>query len=150
MASGIVLMKRWGSPVPMLAMTSWQLIAGGLVLVPLALLMEGLPSTVTLPNIAGFLWLGVVGTGMAYSLWFRGVGRLPVARVSLLGLLSPVVAITLGWVIAGQAMTPVQLWAWVSCWRRCSWGRPAVGRAVAAPQRAPSLERAVVPGPARP
>jgi probable blue pigment (indigoidine) exporter len=32
-----------------------------------------------------------------------------VARVSLLGLLSPVVAITLGWIIAGQAMTPIQL-----------------------------------------
>ncbi len=109
MASGIVLMKRWGSPVPMLAMTSWQLIAGGVVLLPIALAMEGLPPVITLPNIVGFLWLGVAGTGLAYSLWFRGVGRLPVARVSLLGLLSPVVAITLGWVIAGQAMTAVQL-----------------------------------------
>ncbi len=109
MASGIVLMKRWGSPVPMLALTSWQLIAGGLVLLPVALVIEGPPPAVTLPNIVGFLWLGVVGTALAYSLWFRGVGRLPVARVSLLGLLSPVVAITLGWVIAGQAMTGVQI-----------------------------------------
>lgn len=109
MASGIVLMKRWGSPVSLLAMTGWQLVAGGVVLLPIALVMEGLPAAITLSNIVGFLWLGVVGTALAYTLWFRGVGRLPVAQVSLLGLLSPVVAITLGWVIAGQAMTPVQI-----------------------------------------
>jgi probable blue pigment (indigoidine) exporter len=102
-------MKRWGSPVSLLAMTSWQLIDGGLVLLPIALVMEGLPSAITLPNVVGFLWLGVVGTAIAYTLWFRGVGRLPVARVSLLGLLSPVVAIALGWIIAGQAMTPIQI-----------------------------------------
>ena len=31
MATGVVLTKRWGSPVPLLAFTSWQLIAGGVL-----------------------------------------------------------------------------------------------------------------------
>ena len=36
MATGVVLTKRWGRPVPLAAFTSWQLIAGGLMLTPLA------------------------------------------------------------------------------------------------------------------
>ena len=39
---------------------------------------------------------------------FRGIERLPVARVSLLGLISPIVATTAGWLVLGQTLTPVQ------------------------------------------
>jgi len=108
MASGVVLTKRWGRPVPLLAFTAWQLVAGGLVLAPLALALEGLPPTLSRGSVAGYLWLGSVGTAVAYSLWFRGIERLPVARVSLLGLLSPVVATSAGWLVLGQTLTPVQ------------------------------------------
>ena len=31
MATGVVLTKRWERPVPLLAFTSWQLVAGGFV-----------------------------------------------------------------------------------------------------------------------
>ena len=108
MATGVVLTKRWGRPVPLLAFTAWQLVAGGLVLAPLALAVEGLPPALGPDNVAGYLWLGSVGTAVAYSLWFRGIERLPVARVSLLGLLSPIVATTAGWIVLGQTLTPVQ------------------------------------------
>ncbi len=108
MATGVVLTKRWRRPVPLLAFTAWQLVAGGLVLAPLALALEGLPPTLSRGSLAGYLWLGSVGTAVAYSLWFRGIERLPVARVSLLGLLSPVVATTAGWLVLDQTLTPVQ------------------------------------------
>ncbi len=108
MATGVVLTKRWGRPVPLLAFTAWQLVAGGLVLTPLALALEGLPPSLGAGHLAGYLWLGSVGTAVAYSLWFRGIERLPVARVSLLGLLSPIVATTAGWIVLGQTLTPVQ------------------------------------------
>src|SRR4051794_40456885 len=45
MATGIVLSKRWPSPAPVLATTGWQLLAGGLVVLPLALVIEGAPPT---------------------------------------------------------------------------------------------------------
>lgn len=95
-------------PVPLLAFTAWQLLAGGLVLAPFALAIEGLPPSLGPRNLAGYLWLGSVGTAVAYSLWSRGIERLPVARVPLLGLLSPVVATTTGWLVLGQALTPAQ------------------------------------------
>ncbi|MDX2381348.1 MAG: EamA family transporter [Acidimicrobiia bacterium] len=109
MAAGIVLTKRWGRPVPLLAFTSWQLIAGGLLLLPLTATIEGIPTTMTGTNIAGFVWLATLGTALAYVVWFRGVQRLPVARVSILGLLSPVTAATIGWIALGQQLSIGQL-----------------------------------------
>ncbi len=109
MATGVVLTKHWGRPVPLGAFTSWQLIAGGLFLVPLTLLIEGPPPALTATNVAGFAWLGLIGTAVAYVLWFRGIQRLPVASVSLLGLLSPVVATTIGWIVVGQSLSVGQL-----------------------------------------
>ena len=108
MAMGVVLTKRWGRPTSLLAFTSWQLIAGGLFLLPLALMVEGVPQNISTANIAGFLWLSSVGTAVAYALWFRGIQILPVAQVTLLGLFSPVIAAIAGWVVLGQSLSPTQ------------------------------------------
>ncbi|MGK2946991.1 MAG: EamA family transporter [Acidimicrobiales bacterium] len=109
MATGVVLTKRWGRPVPLLAFTSWQLVAGGLVLLPVALVVEGAPPALTGANLLGYLWLATGGTAVAYALWFRGIASLPVARVSVLGLLSPVVATLAGWLLLEQTLTTTQL-----------------------------------------
>lgn len=110
MASGVVLSKKWGAPAPLLAVTGWQLVAGGLLLLPVTLLVEGSPPTVlTGENIAGYVYLSLLGTATAYALWFRGIRTLPATSVALLGLLSPVVAATAGWLLLDQGLTPGQL-----------------------------------------
>ncbi len=109
MATGVVLTKHWGRPVGLLAFTSWQLIAGGLVLLPLTVAVEGPPPTLTATNLAGFAWLAIFGTAIAYSLWFRGIQNLAVAQVSILGLLSPLVAAVVGWIALDQNLTGGQL-----------------------------------------
>ena len=109
MATGVVLTKRWGRPVPLVAFTSWQLIAGGLLLLPIALAVEGTPPPLDGRNLAGFAWLAIGGTAVPYVLWFRGVARLPVGQVSLLGLASPVVATITGLVVLGQTLTAAQI-----------------------------------------
>ena len=109
MAAGVVLTKRWGRPAPLLVFTAWQLVAGGLLLAPLAYALEGPPPGMSFANSAGFLYLGLVGTGLAYALWFRGIGRLPASSVSFLGLLSPVFAATLGFLVLGETLAPAQL-----------------------------------------
>jgi probable blue pigment (indigoidine) exporter len=109
MATGVVLSKRWRSPVPVLATTGWQLVAGGLLLLPVSLVVERpLPATLTMANLAGYGYLTVVGAALAYPLWFRGVGRLSATEVTFLGLLSPVVATALGWLVLHQELGPVQ------------------------------------------
>jgi probable blue pigment (indigoidine) exporter len=109
MATGVVLTKRWGRPVGVMTATGWQLTAGGLLLAPLALALEGPPPAWTGSNWAGAAWLAVVGTGVAYGLWFRGIGRLSVTSLSFLGLMSPLVATGLGWAVLDQSLTPSQV-----------------------------------------
>lgn len=108
MATGVVLTKRWVRPTALLTATGWQLTAGGLALLPVALLLEGLPPALTPGNIAGYAWLSLVGTGLAYTLWFRGIDRLPVSALTFLGLLSPLVATLLGWIVLDQGLSTVQ------------------------------------------
>jgi probable blue pigment (indigoidine) exporter len=131
MATGVVLTKYWGRPVPLLAFTSWQLIAGGLMLVPVALAVEGMPPHLTGHNLLGFLWLATGGTALAYSLWFRGIERLPVSRASLLALMSPVVATAAGWLIAHQTLKIAQIvgaaLVLAAVWLG-QWSRPTVPR----------------------
>ncbi len=109
MASGTVLTKKWGSPVPLLSFTAWQLMAGGLLLLPMALIVEGIPSVITPKQGLGFFYLGTVNTGLAYTLWFRGIGRLPATTMPMLGLLSPVVALLLGYILLQQQLALPQL-----------------------------------------
>ncbi|MEU8107796.1 EamA family transporter [Nonomuraea muscovyensis] len=110
MAAGIVLTKRWGRPEGVGAATiaGWQLTAGGLVLVPLALAFEGLPPALDLRAIGGYAWLSVVGALLSFLIWFHGIGKLPVVAVSFLALLSPMVATILGWLFVGESLTPWQ------------------------------------------
>jgi probable blue pigment (indigoidine) exporter len=115
MSLGTVLGRRWGVPdgfaerrTALLALTGWQLAAGGLLLAPAALLVEGPPPALGWANAAGFAYLSLVGTAGAYYLWFGGVTTLPPAQVTLLGLLSPVVAAALGWLVLDQSLSAGQ------------------------------------------
>lgn len=108
MAVGTVLSKRWGRPAGPVPYAGWQLTAGGLVIVPLALAVEGGPPRLDGPALAGYVWLGLLGAALAYTLWFRGVGRMPAGAVAFLPLISPLVAAVLGWLVLGETLTPFQ------------------------------------------
>ncbi|MDG9721445.1 EamA family transporter [Streptomyces sp. DH41] len=111
MSAGTVLTKRWGRPegVGPLALTGWQLAAGGLLIAPLALLAEGAPPALDAQAVGGYLYLALANTALAYWLWFRGIGRLSATQVTFLGPLSPLTAAVVGWAALGEALTPVQL-----------------------------------------
>ncbi|WLW54950.1 EamA family transporter [Streptomyces sp. YU58] len=111
MSAGTVLTKRWGRPegVGPLALTAWQLTAGGLLIAPLALLVEGAPPALDGRAIGGYLYLALANTAIAYWLWFQGIGRLTATQVTFLGPLSPLTAAVVGWAALGQSLTPVQV-----------------------------------------
>lgn len=103
-----MLSRKWQLPVSALSFTAWQLTAGGLVLLPLALIVEPPLPPLSVTNLAGLVWLGLIGAAATYALWFRGVARLETGAVSMLGMMSPVTAVTLGWFWLGQSLSPVQ------------------------------------------
>ncbi|MGO4487028.1 EamA family transporter [Microbacterium sp. 2RAF4] len=107
---GMILTKRWGRPVGVgpVSYAGWQLSAGGMLLLPVTLMVEGVPREIDGDAALGYLWLATAGGIVAYTLWFRGVQQLPVIAPGLLALLSPIVATLLGLVVAGERFTAPQ------------------------------------------
>jgi len=109
MSVGVVLTKKWASDQPPIVTTAWQLIAGGAFLAVLTITLEPLPAQPpSLSNIAGYVYLTLIGTALAYLLWFRGIKLLPTRVPAFLGLLSPIVALTIGGLIAHETLTLAQ------------------------------------------
>jgi len=105
MAAGTYFSRRWPLTLPVLPFTGWQLLLGGVMLAPAA---WGLDPALPLLSVAqglGYAYLSLGGALVAYVLWFRGIARLAPAAVSSLSLLSPLVAVGLGWAWLGQSVT---------------------------------------------
>ncbi|MDH6579066.1 EamA family transporter [Kitasatospora sp. MAP5-34] len=138
MASGTVLTKKWGRPpgVSLRVFSGWQLLAGGLVLLPLTVLVEGLPTHLTPVNVFGYGYLALISSAFAYPLWFRGIEQFTPSAVTFLALLSPVVASLVGYLVLDQSFTVWQLT-----------GIAMILLAVVGGQRSPAPRSAAVPAP---
>ncbi len=108
MAAGTVLSRRWQPDVSPLTFTTWQLTAGGLLLLPVSLLLEPALPPLTLLNISGLLYLGLIGAALTYLFWFRGLAILGPNSVASLGFLSPLTAVLLGWFVLDQQLSLLQ------------------------------------------
>ncbi|MEU0389552.1 EamA family transporter [Streptomyces chartreusis] len=148
MSAGTVLTQRWGRPegVGPLALTGWQLTAGGLLIAPLAFLVEGAPPALDGRAVGGYLYLAVANTAIAYWLWFRGIGRLTATQVTFLGPLSPLTAAVVGWAALGQSLTPLQLAGMALAFGATVAGQIGPRRKAVAPRTLAS-ERGVRPSP---
>ncbi|MBA0165995.1 MULTISPECIES: EamA family transporter [Pectobacterium] len=109
MATGVWLTRRWRIDLPILPLTGWQLFLGGIMLAPVAWLVDAPLPVLTLPQWGAYAYLCLAGAVLAYGLWFRGVSRLPTVAVASLGLLSPLTAVVLGWALLSQSMTGTAL-----------------------------------------
>ncbi|WP_272536353.1 MULTISPECIES: EamA family transporter [unclassified Providencia] len=108
MAAGTVLSRRWQPPVSALTFTSWQLTAGGLVLLPFAIVFEPALPPLSSLNLIGLGYLTLIGGALTYALWFRGLAILGPSSVASLSFLSPVSAVVLGWFYLNQQLSTLQ------------------------------------------
>ncbi|HWL02974.1 MAG TPA: EamA family transporter [Microbacteriaceae bacterium] len=99
-----VLAKRWADGTPVMAVTAWQLVIGGALLVPFAFGFEGLPPVVDGLGWAGYAFMTLIATALAYWAWFTGLSKLPAATVGIVGLLNPVTGVLLGTLAAGELL----------------------------------------------
>ena len=106
-----VLTKRWGRPEGMtsVGVTGWTFLLAGLTLLPITLIIEGLPRHLTARNVAGLIYLVVISGIVAYAIWFWGLERLSASAVTFLTLLNPVTAALLGWVVLDQRLNSWQI-----------------------------------------
>ncbi len=145
---GYVLAKRWSRDVDVFSLTSWQLVAGGLLLAPVAVLVEGRPPALGPSALAGFGYVTVVATAVAFAAWFTGLRHLPAGTVGLIGLLNPITGVLLGTLAGGETLVVHQVYGLVLVLAGVLLGQPALGallsRASRRGRRAPAS-----PGPWR-
>jgi len=127
MALGTVLARRWRPDVSLLTFTAWQLAAGGIQLLVLALVLAPAPPVIDATGFWALAYLAIPGAAITFLFWFHGVARLEPARVSSLGLLSPLMAVMLGWVFLGQSLDAQQM-AGVALTLASVWASQNAGR----------------------
>lgn len=106
---GAVLTVKWRKDVHLVDVTCWQLIAGGLILMPAALLVEGTPPHLDGSALLVLAFITVVATALANLCWFHGLSRLAPTQVGTIGLLNPLTGIGTGVVLAGESMRSTQV-----------------------------------------
>lgn len=102
---GYVLANRWQGEVEVLPLTAWQLVAGALVLLPVAVAVEGAPPALDGTAALGFAYVSLVATAVANVAWFAALRHLGPSTVGLVGLLNPVTGVLLGTVLAAEVLT---------------------------------------------
>jgi drug/metabolite transporter (DMT)-like permease len=104
---GTVYMKWARMKGDLLAITFWQVVVGMVVFAAAYLVFEGLPKYEPLQwrTWGGLLFNGILGTGIAYFIWFNIIGRLSTAMASLGSLINPVVGVIGAVILLGDRPT---------------------------------------------
>lgn len=108
-ALGAILMKRWNDGTPVLAVTAWQLVIGGLELLLVAAVFEGPPPAATPTEFVAFAYISLIATALGFFCWFSGFRHLPAGVVGVIGLLNPVTGVALGVLVSGETLSTLQL-----------------------------------------
>jgi len=89
------------------AVAAWQLVVAFLFVAACVPLVEGSLhiTQARLPALIGTVFTGVIGSGLAYFLWFKIIGRLPAMTASLGILSAPVIGVISTVVMLGERPT---------------------------------------------
>jgi len=106
-AAGTVYMKWARIKGDLLAITFWQIVIGIVAFAVGYLMFVGLPKFEPLQwrTWGGLLFNGILGTGIAYFIWFNIIGRLSTAAASLGSLANPVVGVIGAAILLGDRPT---------------------------------------------
>ncbi|VAW41792.1 Permease of the drug/metabolite transporter (DMT) superfamily [hydrothermal vent metagenome] len=109
-AVGNVLLKRLAGQVDILMAIGWQFVLGGLPLFRLAWLLET-PEQVVWNGtfVAVLLALGLLGTAVAFALWFSLLHRTELNRLNTATFLTPAFALIIGALFFGESFGWVEV-----------------------------------------
>ncbi len=94
-----------------MAFSAAALLMGSLIAVPIALLVEGLPSAPTLPALAGMLYLGIFPTALATIMLVFIVKTAGPPFLSLVNYQVPIWAVIIGMVVLKEELPSSFIWA---------------------------------------
>lgn len=96
------VIPRYG-PLPV---TAFAALSGGLIILPIALTVEGLPfASYGMADWAGMTYLTVFGTALGYWLYIYGIGHVGAGAGSMTFFLKPFAAAWFAWLILGETFS---------------------------------------------
>lgn len=109
--ASVIIMNKFIKDIRDEEKTLVQLGAAGISLIPYVLLTESFTSISTASGISVMLLIvvGVLHTGVAYSMYFGSIDKLNVQTVAIFGYIDPVVALILSAVILHETFTWIHL-----------------------------------------
>jgi len=105
--AGTIYMKWARIQGDLMAITFWQVVLGVVTFAVGFLIFQGAPTIEPLQwrTWASLLFTGVLGTGIAFFIWFNIIGRLSTATASLGALINPVVGVIGAVILLGDRPT---------------------------------------------
>lgn len=94
--------------VDSVSLTAWPLCFGGGMLLLVAWFLEGRPA-LSLAAIGVILWLSVVNTALAYTLWNHALRTLKAFELNVLGNITPLATAGMAWFLLGESLSPRQV-----------------------------------------
>lgn len=105
------IITRLSPATPLLAFSSAALIIAALVLVPVALLVEGVPANIPADAWFGVLYLGIFPTALATIILVYVINSAGPPFLSLVNYQVPVWAVVIGMVVLSEALPGQFIWA---------------------------------------
>ncbi|MBS1789584.1 MAG: EamA family transporter [Acidobacteria bacterium] len=102
-----VLVKLRSGHLQITSMVAGQMTFGFIPLLTVGWIFEGGPFRLrwTLQAVTSLLYLAVVGSVVAFLLYFWLVKKIDVTKTMLISLVTPVVALVIGWLVRGEGMS---------------------------------------------
>jgi len=108
-ATGSFLSSRLPLPPDAFVATAIEMLAGGALLLPLGLLLAGdesvSPAAWSGRSVVGLVYLVLIGSLVGYTAYVWLLGHVAIGTVATYAYVNPVVAVALGALIAGEAVT---------------------------------------------
>lgn len=104
-AAGALFYRRHAWRSPMWSQVSGQILPAAAIMTALALVFERRTTTLTPQLVAVLAWNALVPTILGFRAWANVLERLPVATVSQVLLISPVLGVALSAVVLGERVT---------------------------------------------
>jgi drug/metabolite transporter (DMT)-like permease len=109
-AVGNVLLKRLAGQVDLLMATGWQFILGGVPLFLVAQIFETPAQVAWSPSfVVALLTLALLGTALAFVLWFSLLHRGELTRLNTFTFMTPVFALIIGALFFSESLRPVEM-----------------------------------------
>ncbi len=102
-----IMVKAQGQAIDPIVMAAAQMTVGVIPLLIIGAAWEGNPLHLawTRSLVLGFLYLVVIGSTLPFTMFYWLIRNMEVTKTMLISLLTPVIAVLLGWVTLGERLT---------------------------------------------